>query len=105
MTVPLESETVMTLAPSAIAFSIVYCATLLEPDTETSRPSNERPEHFSVSVHAPILKFVERAHASWNLPLLAPLFAKSGISRNTARCKYPPGSSRVRQHFRITLKG
>jgi hypothetical protein len=33
-TVPLESDTVTTLAPKAMAFSIAYCATLPEPDTD-----------------------------------------------------------------------
>ena len=47
--VPLESETVTTLAPSAIAFSTAYCATLPEPDTLTRRPSSERPEGLSIS--------------------------------------------------------
>jgi hypothetical protein len=43
ITVPLESDTVTTLAPSAIAFSIAYCATLPEPDTLTRRPSKRAP--------------------------------------------------------------
>jgi hypothetical protein len=42
-TVPLESDTVTTLAPSAMAFSTAYCATLPEPDTLTRRPSNDWP--------------------------------------------------------------
>ena len=48
-TVPLESDTVTTLASSAIAFSMAYCATLPEPDTLTRKPSNERPDGFSIS--------------------------------------------------------
>lgn len=47
--VPLESDTVMTLAPSCMAFSTAYCATLPEPDTDTRRPSNERPRVLSIS--------------------------------------------------------
>ena len=35
--VPLESDTVMTLAPSAMAFSTAYCATLPEPETLTAQ--------------------------------------------------------------------
>ena len=49
MMVPLESETVMTFAPMAMAFSTAYCATLPEPDTDTRMPSNERPRVFSIS--------------------------------------------------------
>ena len=47
--VPLESDTVMTLAPSCMAFSTAYCATLPEPETDTRRPSNERPRVLSIS--------------------------------------------------------
>jgi len=48
-TVPLESETVTTLAPSCIAFSTAYWATLPEPETETRMPSKERPRCLSIS--------------------------------------------------------
>ena len=48
-TVPLESDTVTTFAPSAIAFSTAYCATLPEPETLTRRPSNDRPFCLSIS--------------------------------------------------------
>ena len=49
MMVPLESDTVSTLAPSAMAFSTAYWATLPEPDTETRRPSNDLPRVLSIS--------------------------------------------------------
>ncbi|CFN66831.1 Uncharacterised protein [Bordetella pertussis] len=49
MTVPHESEIVTTLAPSAMAFSIAYWATLPEPDTDTRMPSKDRPARCSIS--------------------------------------------------------
>ena len=47
--VPLESDTVITLAPRAIAFSTAYCATLPEPETETRRPWKDLPRVLSIS--------------------------------------------------------
>ncbi|MCY1543375.1 hypothetical protein D9M68_791920 [compost metagenome] len=49
ITVPLESDTVTTLAPSAMAFSTAYWATLPEPDTLTRKPSKLRPCCLSIS--------------------------------------------------------
>lgn len=48
-TVPLESDTVTTLAPSAMAFSIVYWATLPAPETDTRSPSKPSPRVCSIS--------------------------------------------------------
>ncbi|KAG0894114.1 hypothetical protein G6F32_017434 [Rhizopus arrhizus] len=48
-TVPLESDTVTTLAPSDMAFSMAYCATLPDPETDTRRPSNDLPTRLSIS--------------------------------------------------------
>ena len=48
-TVPLESDAVMTLAPHCMAFSMAYCDTLPEPETETVLPSSERPLRCSIS--------------------------------------------------------
>ncbi len=48
-TVPFESDTVMTRAPSAMAFSMAYCATLPEPDTDTRMPSKDLPTRLSIS--------------------------------------------------------
>ncbi|MNJ74139.1 hypothetical protein D3C77_710290 [compost metagenome] len=46
---PPESEAVMTQAPSAIAFSMAYWATLPEPDTETRMPSRDWPRWASMA--------------------------------------------------------
>ena len=49
MTVPPESEQVTTLPPSSSTFSIVYCDTLPDPDTDTRMPSNDNPLRASIS--------------------------------------------------------
>jgi len=48
-TVPPESDTVSTCAPSAIAFSTAYWATLPEPEMLTRRPSSDLPARRSIS--------------------------------------------------------
>ncbi|EWS63744.1 hypothetical protein Y695_03023 [Hydrogenophaga sp. T4] len=47
--VPLESDTVITRAPSSRAFWTAYWATLPEPETLTRRPSNDLPWVLSIS--------------------------------------------------------
>lgn len=47
--VPLESETVTTLAPRAIHFSVAYCATFPEPEILTRRPLKDLPFVASIS--------------------------------------------------------
>ncbi|OPZ03814.1 MAG: hypothetical protein BWZ09_02206 [Alphaproteobacteria bacterium ADurb.BinA305] len=50
ITVPLESEQVIGLAPSSISFSMAYWATLPEPDTETRMPLMSRPARSSMAL-------------------------------------------------------
>ena len=48
-TVPEESDTVTTLAPSCMAFSTAYWATLPEPETETVMPWKDWLRVLSIS--------------------------------------------------------
>ena len=44
-----KSDNVITLPPNSVAFSVAYCATFPEPETEMLLPSNPSPFLFNIS--------------------------------------------------------